>query len=150
MRRLLLPLAAAALMACGHSGRQVSPAFALQDRATPRGLSGDTSIIVTDGDLEAPHRPVAIVQTGTHRREHLETEGIAELRREAARVAADAVIRVQAEPHVIEELAHRPGHLLRLGTQWTTVYSLRGQAVRLGDEAPADLAVEPPVFNLPQ
>jgi len=139
MRIVICTLTAAILGACGHSSRQVSPAFALQDRPAQRGLSGGTSIIVTDDDLETPHRAIAFIQTETHRRAHLETEGI-----------ADAVIRVHAEPQGIEELAHRPGQLLRVGTQWTTVYSLRGEAVRLSDEAPSNLSAGPPEFNLPE
>jgi len=149
MRIVIPALAAALAVACGHSSRQVSPAFALQDRTAQQGLSGDERIIVTDGDLEVPHRAIAFIQSATYRRELLESEGVADLRREATRVGADAVIRVHAEPQVIEELAHRPGQLLRVGTQWITVYSLRGQAVRLSEEAPRDFPAEPPAFNLP-
>lgn len=113
---------------CGHSKRQVSPAFPLSDPA--RGpLSGDPWVFLTPGGIEAPHRPIGIVQTHTYRREALETEGYAELRAKALELGADAVIELQILPEFTEQVRHSPTALLRWGSEWETVYSLRGVAV---------------------
>jgi uncharacterized protein YbjQ (UPF0145 family) len=135
-RSALFALSAVLLLGCGHSERQVSPAFATHDRPSAP-LSGDQSMWVTSGDIETPHRQLAIVRTHTYRREVLETEGVAELRAEAMKVGADAVIAVQFHPELTEEMAYRPGTLFRLGTRWVTVYSLSGIAVAFEGQRPA-------------
>lgn len=141
---------AALSLACGHTGRQVSPSFPLHD--TPGAtLSADDSVFVTSRGLEVPHRRIAVISTDPHRREAVEIEGVAELRQRARALGADAVIEVRAEPQLIEEIAYRPGTLTRLGTEWVTVYSLRGVAVMLeGNPAPgAPPATQPLELNLP-
>lgn len=146
-RSLALLLAAALAGGCGHSLRQVSPAFPRQD---PVGaLSGDLAIHVTERDLDTPYRALALIETGTHRRERLETEGVAELRALAARLHADAVIRVQAHPEMTEEVAYRPGHLTRVGTRFVTVYSLSGMAVAYDEVPAAQWPAPPPPLSIP-
>ncbi|MBN1476998.1 hypothetical protein JXA47_09605 [Candidatus Sumerlaeota bacterium] len=151
---LLVALCALGTMACNHLpittlAWQVSPTLP-PDVARVDSLSGDERILLTDLDLDFPCQPLAIVSTHSHRREDLETRGVAELRAEAERIGADAVIRVHAIPELTEVLAHRPGNLFRVGTQWVTVYRLSGIAVTFeGGESPEPRPLAMLGLNLP-
>jgi hypothetical protein len=149
---LLAALGALGAMACNHlplSAWQVSPTLP-PPGAPAASLSSDERIFLTDRDLDVPRQPLAIISTHSHPREDLETRGVAELRAQAERVGADAVIRVQAIPELTEEIAHRPGNLFRMGTQWVTVYRLSGIAVAFeSDESPMPMPLAMIDLNLP-
>lgn len=136
------------LVGCGTTLRDMNPAVA---ETIP--LPEDTQhIYVTDGGIEAPYRELAVVRTQTHRREDVETLGVSDLRLQAARLGANAVIHVQVLPELTEEMAYSPGSLFRAGFRWVTLYRLSGVAVVIegGDANAPSVPETPPLeLNLP-
>jgi hypothetical protein len=125
----------ALLMGCGHTLHEIYLESSAESEV--RLLHRDVdSIWLTSGEIEAPHRELAVISTPPLSPELLQTVGLNELRLRAHQIGAHSVVRVQALPQLTEEITYRPGNLTRVGTRWVTHHRLTGVAVVFEDPAP--------------
>lgn len=102
------------------------------ERATPR--PAEYPISLTPNDYQEPYEEIAVIQTRSCRDDMLDTIGTADLRDLARKVGADAVVHVSRRSETGEEVAYRPGNLLRSGTRFVERSALVGVAVRFRRE----------------
>ena len=90
----------------------------------------DYPISLTAEDYQEPYDEIAVIRTHPCGDDMLDTVATAELRDLARQVGADAVLHISRRSETGEEIAYRPGNLLRQGTRFVERSELVGTAVR--------------------
>ena len=123
---VVLVFACGILMGCNPYPRRVMHLTGTQFNPRP----ADYPIAVTESDYETPYVALAAITTKPYGINEIDVVGPQELRQMARDLGGDAVVRMSRNAMVVEQVAYRPGEVLRVGTQFEGKYSMSGVVVR--------------------
>lgn len=94
----------------------------------------DYPIALTEDDYKTPYVALAVITTRAYQDEVVDVAGRQDLEQMARELGGDAVVRISRNALVVEDLAYRPGEVLRIGTRFEGKSSLSGVVVRFRRE----------------